>query len=54
MPTRKTRPKVPGNAPSRQASPAAAPQEGAPIGTGTPLTKQPLAPSSGQAGAKKG
>ncbi len=29
-------------------------QEGAPVGTGTPLGHDRLSPSSGQAGAKKG
>ena len=28
--------------------------EGAPVGTGTPIARPPLPPSSGQAGAKKG
>ncbi|MET0350467.1 MAG: hypothetical protein ABW067_11820 [Rhizobacter sp.] len=28
--------------------------EGAPVGTGTPLKKDPLPPSSGQSGSKKG
>lgn len=35
-------------------NPSPAEREGKPVGTGTPLTKQPLAPSSGQSGAKKG
>lgn len=41
------------DAPARPAGPKGG-DEGAPVGTGTPLKKDPRPPSSGQAGSKKG
>jgi hypothetical protein len=55
MPQAKTPPNAVKATPPKK-SPAAAPgdQEGAPVGTGTPVTKPRMPPSSGQAGSKKG
>ena len=59
MTTRHTDPQKPTPSDAQRAKrPSATPDkagnEGAPVGTGTPIARAPLPPSSGSGGAKKG